>query len=275
MSYQLLVLDIDGTVTNSEKQVTPKTKEAILHLQEQGVHVVLASGRPPEGIYPIAQELGFDQYGGYVIAFSGAKIMDYKTRQCVFEKNLSPHLPARLWEDALKHEVGLITHRDGVIVAGTQINQYMELESRLTNMPMEYHEDFGKYVDFGVNECLIMADPEVLDEVEPIFECKYFHEAQLFRSESFLIEVAPKNVDKAYGLKHLLEILNIPREEMVCCGDSCNDIRMLEFAGLGVAMKNASDNVKNVADYVTECDHNHDGIAEVVERFFLSGRTEI
>ena len=75
-------------------------------------------------------------------------------------------------------------------------------------------------------------------------------------------------MDKAYGLKYLLRHLNIPKEEMVCCGDSYNDIRMLQYAGVGVAMANAPENVKLFADYVTERDNDHLGVAEVVERFF-------
>lgn len=75
-------------------------------------------------------------------------------------------------------------------------------------------------------------------------------------------------MDKAYGLKHLLEILNIKREEMVCCGDSYNDISMIRFAGLGVAMANAQKKLKDSADYITERDNNHNGIVEVIERFF-------
>ena len=75
MNYELLVLDIDGTVTNSEKQVLPRTKEAILRIQKAGVKVVLASGRPPEGVFPVARELGFETYGSYILSFNGGSWM--------------------------------------------------------------------------------------------------------------------------------------------------------------------------------------------------------
>lgn len=268
MSYQLLVLDIDGTVTNSNKEVLDKTRNAIWELQKGGVQVVLASGRPPEGVFPIAEKLGFDQYGSYVLAFNGAKIIDVKTRQCVFEKTLPSYLPGRLWLDALKNGIGIAAYKEGAIVAGTEPDEYMSLESKISGMPIEYHEDFIKYVKFPVHECLITGAPEDLEAVEPIFAHKYFHEAQVFHSEPWYLEVIPKNVDKAYGIKHLLKLLNIPREATVCCGDSFNDITMLQYAGLGVAMANASDKIKMVADYVTVNDNDHDGIAEVIERFF-------
>ncbi len=268
MNYRLLVLDIDGTVTNSEKQVLPRTKEAILRIQKAGVKVVLASGRPPEGVFPVARELGFETYGSYILSFNGGKILDVRTGQCVFEKCLPRHLPGRLWEDAVRHKLGFAAYRAGAIVAGTKPDRYLDMESRIMGMPVEYHEDFKRHVDFPVNECLITGEPGVLENLEPVFSGKYFHEAEVFHSEPFYLEVTPKNVDKAYGLKYLLRILKISREEMVCCGDSFNDVAMLQYAGVGVAMANAPDPVRRIADYVTVNDNDHDGIKEVIQRFF-------
>ena len=119
MGYELLVLDIDGTVTNSEKKVLPKTREAVFQIQRMGVKVVLASGRPPEGVLPVAGELGFDRYGSYILAFNGGKILDARTGRCVFEKCLPRHLPGCLWEDAVRNQIGMAAYRTGTIVAGT------------------------------------------------------------------------------------------------------------------------------------------------------------
>ena len=107
-----------------------------------------------------------------------------------------------------------------------------------------------------------------MEALEPMMARKYQHEAQVFRSEPYFLEITPKNVDKAYSLRHLLEILEISREEMVCCGDGFNDVSMIQFAGLGVAMANAQEKVKDVADYITVNDNDHDGVAEVIEKFF-------
>ena len=221
MNYKLLVLDIDGTTADSQKKIAPEIRDALIHLQNQGVRVVLASGRPPE--------------------------------------------------DAVKHGIGMAAYREGVIAAGTEPDSYMEMESRITGMPIRYPADFSGFSGSGtisVNECLLTGHPDELEALEPYLSHKYFHEAQIFHSEPWYLEVAPKQVDKAYGLKYLLRHLNIPKEEMVCCGDSYNDIRMLQYAGVGVAMANAPENVKLFADYVTERDNDHLGVAEVVERFF-------
>lgn len=268
MRYKLLVLDIDGTVTNSQKQVLEKTRKEVLCLQEKGVQVAIASGRPPKGVYDIAQELGLDRFGNFILAFNGAKIINFKNRECIYERRLPRYIPGRLWEDAVKLGLGILTYTDQTLIAGTKPDPYMEIESLISSMPIEYHEDFRTLVDFPVNGCLLTGSPEDIEAMEPVFSHKYFHETQVFRSEPCFLEVTPKNVDKAYSLKHLLEILGIRREEMVCCGDSFNDITMIQFAGLGVAMANGQQMLKDVANYITRQDNDHDGIAEVIETFF-------
>lgn len=268
MDYELLVLDIDGTVTNTEKEVMTRTREAVIQIQKQGVNVVLASGRPPQGVYPIAKTLKMEQFDSYLLAFNGGKIIHLKTGKCIFEKRLPLHIPKRLCKDAQKHGIGMGAYGDDVILAGTLPDRYLELESKISRLPIEYHANLSADLNFAVNQCILTGEPELLERVESILFHQYFHEAQIFHSEPFYLEVSPKNVDKAYGLKYLLCALGLSREKMVCCGDSYNDIRMLQYAGVGVAMKNAPEDVKLVADFVTERDNDHDGIAEVVERFF-------
>lgn len=274
MNYELLVLDIDGTVTDSGKEVMARTCEEVIRVQEQGVKVVLASGRPPEGIYPIARKLQMDRFDSYILAFNGGKIIHLGTETCIFERRLPAHIPRRLWKDALEYGIGMAAYGTGVILAGTEPDKYLKFESSISQMPIEYHKDLGTGKNLEVNQCILTGDPDVLDRIEPILFGRYFHEAQLFHSEPFYLEVSPKNVDKAYGLKHLLRVLGISREKMICCGDSYNDIRMLQYAGMGIAMRNAPEGVKAVADLVTEQDNDHNGIAEVIRRFFLDREKE-
>lgn len=268
MDYKLLVLDIDGTVTNSDKKVTDKTRKAIINLQEKGISVAIASGRAPQGVFGIAEDLQFQRFGNYILSFNGAKIINFQTQECIYEKHVPSHIPGRLWKDALKYQLGILTYTNEVLIAGTEPDPYMALESRISNMPIEYCKDFQTKINFPVNGCLLTGCPGDIEALEPVFVQKYVHETEIFRSEPCFLEVVPKNVDKAYSLKYLLQILGIPREQTVCCGDSFNDITMIQFAGLGVAMANAQDQLKAVANYTTEHDNNHDGIAEVIERFF-------
>ncbi len=272
MKYQLLVLDIDGTTVDSEKRLSHRTADALIRLQERGVRVVLASGRPPEGVYPIAERLEFDRFGSYILAFNGARIIDFLSRECLFEKRLPGHIPVRLREDAEKYEVGIAVYQTGAILAGTEPDRYMKAEAEITGLELKRCGDFAAVRDLDVNECLITGDPDDLEAIEPMLTMKYRHEAQIFHSEPWYLEVTPKNIDKSYGLKHLLQILEIPREVIVCCGDSYNDIAMIQYAGVGAAMANAADRVKAVADFVTEKDNDSDGVTEVIDRFFPEGK---
>ena len=157
-----------------------------------------------------------------------------------------------------------MTYEDTQILVGGKPDSYNELESRVTGLPIKQLENLPDYVDFPVNKCILTGKPQELERIEPILAEKYIHEAMVFRSEPYFLEVTPKNVDKAYCLARLLNILRIPREEMVCCGDGFNDVTMIQFAGLGVAMANAQDAVKKYADYIT-ASNDEDGVAQVVE----------
>ena len=136
MRYKLLVLDIDGTVTNSKKEVTEKTKKAIIELQERGIPVAIASGRPPQGVYKVAETLELDRFGSYILPFNGARILNFQTRECVYEKTLPMHLPARLWKDALENGIGIITYEKDEILSGTEPDKYMEIEAKINQLPI-------------------------------------------------------------------------------------------------------------------------------------------
>lgn len=268
MSYKLLVLDVDGTVANSAKIVTEKTREAVIRLQERGIPVVIASGRAPNGVFPVAQALQLPRFKSYILAFNGAKIVDLQTRASIYEKFLPSNIPEGLLKDSLKYRLGFLTYSDAALAAGTKPDRYMALESRISDMPIEYHRDFRTDGEHPVNGCLLTGKPAHIARLEPLFREKYNQKAEIFRSEPCFLEVVPKGVDKGHSLKRLLRLLGIRREDVVCCGDSFNDIAMVKFAGAGVAMANALDAVKEAADYVTQNDNDHDGVVEVIERYF-------
>ena len=121
-------------------------------------------------------------------------------------------------------------------------------------------------VDFDINKCLMTAEPERAAVLEKELQQKYGSVASIYRSEPFFIEIMPKNVDKASSLDKMLETIGMTRENAICCGDGFNDLPMIEYAGLGVAMGNAPEQLKEKADYVApSCDE--DGLVDVIERF--------
>lgn len=266
MAYKVLVLDIDGTLTNSKKVISPKTLQAILDIQKRGYTVVLASGRPTAGILPLAKELKLDKYNGYILSFNGAKIIHCPTGNVIYQNIVTPSLIPALYADAIKHQIGIITYENNCIIAGTPIDEYMNIESLINNLPIKEVSNFPDYVSFNVNKCLMTGEADYLAQVELIMREAYKDILSIYRSEPYFLELMPLGVDKAASLSKLLEHLNVTRKELICCGDGYNDLTMIAYAGLGVAMANARDVVKDAADYIT-LSNDEDGIVHVIKEF--------
>jgi len=269
MDYKLIVLDIDGTLTNSKKEVTPRTKEALIKIQEQGIYVAIATGRPTPGTKKIAEELQLERFGNYVLSFNGGRVINCKTKEVVLDKTLPPEMAWELCDVAMENGVGILTYDSECALAGTdEIDEYMELEARINHIELKKVGHFKDCVDFPVNKCLMTGAPEHLAKLEQKLKKKYSGKLNIFRSEPFFLEMMPRGIDKASVIENFLPFLGVNRDEVICCGDGYNDKTMIEFAGLGVAMANARDEVKEVADYITDS-NDEDGIAKVVEKFIL------
>lgn len=265
---KILILDIDGTLVNSKKKITPLTLEYLLKIQEMGHVVALASGRPYPGMASYARQLKLDQLGGYAISFNGARIISCATGEPVFEKKVPNRFAETIYHYAKAHGIGMVTYQDDMVITGTEIDDYMQYEARLNHMVLKRVRDFVQYVDFDMIKCLLTAEPETAEKCECELRDMLSPELNVFRSEPYFIEVTMQGVDKAESIANLLEKLGIPRENSICCGDGFNDLTMVQYAGVGVAMGNAQQVVKENADYITaSCDD--DGIVEVIRKFIL------
>lgn len=269
MAYEILVLDIDGTLTTSEKKITKETLDAIRIIQKRGHKVVLASGRPTPGIYPVADTLKMHKYGGYILSFNGAKIIDCTTKEVIYQKVLPPELLPEIYDAAIKFDTGLITYDNEQVLVATEVDPYIEKEAKLNRLQYKKIPNFLDYVTFDVNKCLMTAEPEYLAKVEQLMKRRFAGRLSIYRSEPYFLEVVPLNVDKADSLSKLLDHLHLSREQMISCGDGFNDITMIEYAGMGVAMANAQQLVKDAADYITLSNDNN-GIAHVINEFMLT-----
>ncbi|MGN0507483.1 MAG: Cof-type HAD-IIB family hydrolase [Lachnospiraceae bacterium] len=268
MDYKIIVLDIDGTLTNSKKEISPETLQALLEIQERGFKVAVASGRPTPGVRGVAEELKLAKYGNYVLSFNGARIMNYQTKEIVYQKTMSAAMAATLKEDATEYGVGMLTYDEDGAIAATPVDSYMEIEARINRIAIKQPENFAAYVNFPVNKCLMTGEPEHLVKVEAALKQKYHGLLNIFRSEPYFLELMPMGIDKAATLAKLLQLLGLSADQMICCGDGFNDITMIEYAGLGVAMANAREEVLAAADYVT-ASNDENGILQVIQKFIL------
>ncbi|MDO4525349.1 MAG: Cof-type HAD-IIB family hydrolase [Bacteroidales bacterium] len=271
--YKLLVLDIDGTLTDSTKKISRTTKRALRRAQNKGVKIVLASGRPTPGIVPVAEELGFAEHGGYILSFNGGKIIDYKTGKTIFESVLPGEMIPMLYEDSRANNVSIISYDATSVLTETPEDQYIIKEAKLNKMPITKVNSFIDAVQHPVTKCLMTGDAEHLAEVEQREKDKYGATLSIYRSEPFFLEIMPKGIDKAQSLQRLLDHLGLTKNEMIACGDGFNDLSMIKFAGLGVAMSNAQKIVKRNADYITFT-NDENGVAHVVDKYILGKKKQ-
>lgn len=268
MAFKMIVLDLDGTLTNSEKKITPKTKKALMKAQKSGVKVVLASGRPTFGIEPIARELEIDKYGGYVLSFNGGKIIDWKTKEVVFQQVLPAEKIPELYEESKRQKVAILSYNGDDIVTEDPEDIYVGEEAKINTMPIRGVDNFVEAVSEPVTKCLMVAEGSYLAEVEKKVQEKFGKELSIYRSQPFFLEIMAPGIDKAQSLNRLLDHLHMTKDEMIACGDGFNDLSMIELAKLGVAMNNAQDEVKKKANFIT-LNNDSDGVAYVVNNFIF------
>lgn len=271
----MLALDLDGTLTDSRKRISSRTKEALMQMQREGHTLVLASGRPTQGILPLAGELKMEEYGGYVLSYNGGRIMDCRTQSLIYQQTLPMDIVPEVFQMAEKLGIGMLSYEGDSIITGMHYDEYMELEKNINHLPLRQIPNVGEYIDFPVNKCLGTAEPEIAAAAEQEYLKAFGDRASISRSEPFFVEVLPLGVNKATSLERLCEITGHSREDLIACGDGFNDVDMVEYAGLGVAMENAQEAVKRVADYIT-ASNDEDGVAEVVYRFIIQeNRTNV
>ena len=196
--------------------------------------------------------------------------MNCKTKEVVFSRQIPAESNGKIIDLAQEHNVSILTYENRTLLTNRPEDQYVQLESRINTLkiiPMTI-EELKAHVTFSVPKFLMTDDGDYLAMVEPKVKAALGKNFSVYRSDPFFLEILPRNIDKAQSLAQLLKLLGMKREEMIACGDGYNDLSMIEFAGLGVAMENAVRRVRSAADYVT-FSNNDDGVAHVVEKFLL------
>lgn len=266
MQKKVLVLDIDGTLTNSQKEITDNTRRAIQDAILRGHTVILASGRPTPGMRRYERELELDKYGGYLLSFNGARIVECRTGEVIYQKTLPQGLLPGLYQFAGQHHMGLSVCMGDTVISAFEPDEYISLEAGINGLPIRVVDNFVEFVDFDMHKCLMTAPGEQAAIYEKELQEQYGQMASIYRSEPYYVEVMPRDVTKASSLEKMLPILGVDREHVICCGDGYNDISMIRYAGLGVAMANAQPVVKEAADYIT-ASNDEDGIVQVIHEF--------
>ena len=267
---KLLALDMDGTLLDSHKKIPKAHITAIHQAIEQGVKLVLCTGRPLVGVKPYYEELGLSNENEYVIVDNGCaihqsedwKLLDYSAlsrKDLIYLNQLAQQTPAQL----------TIFDEERYLVVGEEPSNLVRYDAGLVfTEPVQISLEEALAEDSPMFQAMFLAQPDQLDQFEADFHQDLSQRFSAVRSQDYIYETMPKGTTKASALARLAEKLAIKPEEIMAIGDANNDLEMLEFAGLGIAMGNASDYVKSQADAVTT-NNDQAGVARAIEKYIL------
>lgn len=263
--YRAIALDLDGTLTNNKKEVTPATRKALLTAQENGANIILASGRPTFGIEPVAESLELSTRGGYILSYNGGKIIDWCTKEEIYSQHLPNNMIPTLYNYAKEHGYALLGYVGKEIITESADDKYVAEESRINKMPIRKVDNLLANLEPNPTKLLMTAEPIVAMEAEKELLALVGDRMDVYRSAPFFVELVPKGIDKAQSLLRLLAKLNLTPQDMIAFGDGYNDLSMLRLAGMGVAMSNAAPEVRSEANYVT-LSNEEDGVAVAINK---------
>lgn len=270
MNIKVILMDVDGTLTNHQKVITPKTREALLKAQENGALLVLASGRPYTGLVELGKALEMDKHHGLFICFNGSKVVDCQSGEVLFNQTMSVEEGKAVLEHMKKFNVRPMIDKgeymyvndvyDCFIKMKDQELNIIQYESRGGHFKLCEEQDLAAFVDYPLNKILTAGDDVYLKEHYQEMMEPFKDTLSCMFTAPFYFEFTAKGVDKAKAIESVLIPRGYKKEEMIAFGDGQNDASMLEYVGTGVAMANAVDELKAVADEVTKS-NEEDGIA--------------
>lgn len=270
MKYKLLVLDVDGTLLNSQREITKRTIQTLRKVQSIGIKVALASGRPTYGILPIAKAIDLGTYDGYVISYNGAQVMSARTGEIIFERTIDPQMIPYLERKAAKTGMTM-AYYDGDEVVSTDIeNAHIVDEARMNGMKLRQGELLSAEMEDWPNEVMLFCDnEEELSSLEDHMQRHLNGVMDTIHSNPYMLEVVGYQVGKSYAMSALVQKMGIGLDEVIAIGDGAADINMIQMAGTGIAMGNATESVRRCADFTT-LDNDQDGAALAIERAIVS-----
>ncbi|WP_058910700.1 sugar-phosphatase [Entomohabitans teleogrylli] len=270
MTIKLIAIDMDGTLLLPDHTISPAVKNAIAAARARGVTVVLTTGRPFAGVESYLKELEMVNDSDYCITYNGALVQKASDGSTVAQTALT--YDDYRYLEKLSHEVGSHFHaldRHTLYTANRDISYYTVHESYVATIPLVFCEAEKMDPATQFLKVMMIDEPAILDRaiarIPPEVKEKY----TVLKSAPYFLEILDKRVNKGTGVKSLADALNIEAHEVMAIGDQENDIAMLQYAGVGVAMGNAIDSVKQAADFIT-ASNLEDGVAQAINQFALN-----
>ena len=289
--YKLVAIDLDGTMLNSYGEVTENTKKIIKQAIDKGINIVIASGRPIDSIKTIAEEINAKKY---FISGNGALIYDMQKDEIIYDKFMKKEKVLEIIKICEENSISYNVYTDKTILATTLkynvLYYYKENlkkeENKKTNISIvqnmyEYVKNMKEEKILKMTICddnqsifnSIIKKIGAIDEIE-VLDVSHMSRKVIKQGTEYIpieyynTEISSENLDKWNAIEYLIEKLNIKRDEIIAIGDNINDKKMIENAGLGIAMKGSTPVVTEIADEITDT-NNDDGVAKVIQKFCL------
>ena len=265
MKYKLIAMDLDGTLNNDQKIITEKTKATLMEAQKAGIRLALASARPSPGLFKERDILHMQDHQGILMSYNGGRIVDAQNGEVLFETAMDIDQTKQVLRQLESLPVTPILD-DGVQFYVTDRNGFkVDYECKNNNMVCTEVENLADFLTFAPIKILMSVQPEELPKVQQQIARMLPDSLTVVQTAAFYLEVIPKVINKGQGIRDICKVLGISTAEVISFGDAANDIPMLQEAGVGVAMGNAGEAVKQAANMVT-LSNNEDGIAAALEK---------
>ncbi|MDF7627608.1 Cof-type HAD-IIB family hydrolase [Lactobacillaceae bacterium L1_55_11] len=262
-------IDIDGTLLNDNREITPAVKQAIADAEAKGVKVVITTGRPLSGVKKILDELGMDGDDQYVITHNGGLIESASGKRTLFRAELSLAQFKMIQDFMDAHDTYVqVESADRAYTIDHKIGYWASYENVLVDLPLQVFENLDEMAHVEFIKAIAMANKDDLDKVQADVPASIKDDVAVVRSTAQNLEFMNKTASKGNALMALAKELGVNPKDTLAIGDQENDHSMIEAAGIGVAMGNAVPGIKAAADVETT-DNNHDGVAEALKKYVL------
>lgn len=265
---RILFTDLDGTLLDDQKQISAGNRAAIRKWLSEGRQIVISTGRPLPSAVQLARQLHLTTEGCYLIASNGALLYDCCQNRILFETGLDRTYVRYLLDEAASWGIHAHSYSKTNVLCEHRTPELAYYEQAI-NVPAQIVPNITEYLTYDPWK-VILIDRKSKARLQK-FQSAHAEWAQgkadsIFSCD-FMLEYCPPGISKGNAVQSLCSLLRIPLSEAIAVGDAENDISMIQAAGIGVAMANASEEVRRAAGYVTEADCNHDGVAEILNKF--------
>ena len=261
-----IALDIDGTLYNSQDEIMPLTKDTLLKAHGLGITLILVSGRSIHGLQGLVKKHKIPLTNTILIGFNGGSIVDASNGAILFEKDVDHDLAVKFIQSAQAyHIVTMIPWHDTLLVEEPD-DEYVQYEAQTEGMKIKVVPDLS-CIDFSPSKIMFATEPKKLDQYLAQLPVTLKNEASFLKSAPHYLDINSQGLDKGIALQYFCDLKGITASEVIAFGDNFNDMAMLEFAGVSVAMGNAVEELKKVANYVT-LSNNEDGIGCFLRKYF-------